>query len=131
MNTELQQKLFQEFPILFNPNQNMNHGLMGFGFECGDGWYNLIRDLSEKLYPLVKEFNDSQDEDGYICEAVQVKEKYGTLRFYLSSQTDEMSNLIDEYEKLSARICESCGLPGKLDNSNYWVRTRCEEHGCR
>jgi hypothetical protein len=62
--------------------------------------------------------------------ATQVKEKFGTLRFYMSSYFDEFFNFIDEAEKKSAMTCEQCGEPGTLDNStNYWISTECKK--CR
>jgi len=126
MKTELEEKLFNDFPLLFDKDANIRSSAMGFGFECGDGWYELIRELCEKLYPLVQKI--VPDEYGYSCRASQVKEKYGTLRFYMDACTDEMCDLIDEYEDRSSRTCEVCGKPAKIDNSTGWVSTTCEEH---
>lgn len=36
MREDLEQKLRDEFPILFGPNE-WGPFLRGFGFECGDG----------------------------------------------------------------------------------------------
>lgn len=41
--------------------------------------------------------------------AVQVKEKFGTLRFYVNNHTDEQLAVIHFAELLSARMCEECG----------------------
>jgi hypothetical protein len=102
---------------------------MCFGFECGDGWYELIWDLSEKLYPLVQEYKDRvTDEYDIQPKATQVKEKFGELRFYMDACTDEMYVLIEEYEKKSAKICEVCGNPGDIDYKQKWLSARCEQH---
>jgi len=58
--------------------------------------------------------------------ASQVKEKFGTLRFYMTTGSNEMYNLIDEAEKESAKTCEFCGKPGKL-RSGGWLLTLCDE----
>jgi len=54
----------------------------------------------------------------------QVKEKYGTLRFYCTG-----NNTIFQYtqwaEYLSSVICEECGKPGKLREGG-WLRTLCD-----
>jgi hypothetical protein len=126
MKKELEEKLFNDFPLLYHPDRNIRESLMCFGFECGDGWYDLIRELSEKLYPLIEKIKP--DEYGTCCSASQVKEKYGTLRFYMHTETDEMSDLIREYEDRSSRICEACGKPGNLQERNRWYSTTCEEH---
>ena len=63
----------------------------------------------------------------YPC-ASQVKEKFATLRFYMTSATDEMYDLIHEYENKSGKICEECGSgEGKLRNDG-WLSTLCDFH---
>jgi len=63
-------------------------------------------------------------------EAVQVKEKFGVLRFYLSGYPDNdiMSAKIRSYisfaESMSAKTCEICGSPGKV-NEGAWITVRC------
>lgn len=59
--------------------------------------------------------------------AVQVKEKFGSLRFYVYNATDEHHSLIAFAERLSARTCEVCGKPGKI-NKCGWLSCRCKEH---
>jgi hypothetical protein len=80
------------------------------------------------LEPLIEAFNIENPEDSqdvYPC-ASQVKEKYGGLRFYMTIQSDEMSDLIHEAEKKSIKTCENCGKPGKI-RGKEWVFTRCDE----
>lgn len=61
------------------------------------------------------------------AQAAQVKEKFGSLRFYLDGGTEEMHNLIDEAERASSVICEDCGKPGKMRKGG-WIRCLCDEH---
>jgi ribosomal protein S14 len=56
--------------------------------------------------------------------ASQVKEKFGTLRFYMTFETDEMSTIINKAESQSSKTCEACGRPGKI-RGKYWLSTRC------
>jgi len=116
---ELQKKLMNDFPKLFNYR---GKGSFVY-FECWGGWYDLIRELCEKIYPLLKD----DIEDDREMYAVQVKQKYGSLRFYMSHATDEIFDIIEEYEKKSTTICEDCGKPGYLNNKG-WISTLCEEH---
>lgn len=60
-------------------------------------------------------------------KASQVKEKFGSLRFYLTSGTDNMFKYTDMAEELSQTTCETCGKPGKLITKG-WFYTACEEH---
>lgn len=131
MNKEKQVILKQNFPILFsflpnfkeNPNLSYtemldfsNRKSIGLGIECGDGWFDLIYNLSEKLENLHQDL-----------KVVQIKEKFGTLRYYLEVDTEESIKLIQEAENSSGNICEICGKSGTLIGKG-WAKARCEEH---
>ena len=62
-----------------------------------------------------------------IPTVVQVKEKFGTLRFYIQAGTDEHYNYISFAESMSGCTCETCGKPGKRLGGG-WIYTSCEEH---
>ena len=59
--------------------------------------------------------------------AVQVKEKFGGLRFYVQAATKEHYNYISFAESMSYRTCESCGADGKT-YTDGWHRTLCDIH---
>lgn len=59
--------------------------------------------------------------------AGQVKEKFGTLRFYYTGGDDAIDGMVQLAEAMSAVTCDVCGAPGKK-NSSGWISTRCEEH---
>lgn len=115
MRVELEEKLVRKFPRLYRDyGGSPQKTCMAFGFECGDGWFDLIEELSEKITKL--------SSDVY---AAQVKEKFGTLRFYVYHANDEVDEIIYEAEKRSAKTCEKCGNPGKL-RDNGWLITLCD-----
>lgn len=64
-------------------------------------------------------------------EAAQVKEKYGSLRFYLSEYPSEpeadakVTAYINFAESISHVTCEDCGKPGDQRGS-HWTQTLCE-----
>ena len=58
---------------------------------------------------------------------LQVKEKFGTLRFYAGQVDDRAQAYIDFAEHMSGKVCEVCGAPGKLGGKG-WIRTLCETH---
>jgi len=86
-------------------------------FECGDGWFDLLKDFAEEVHADLPE-------ESY---ASQVKEKYGALRIYMTSATEYVYRTIDRYEKRSKSICEICGNPGKTLKRHGWYRTTCAE----
>lgn len=62
--------------------------------------------------------------------AVQVKEKFGGLRFYVSGGTEAHQDMINMVEALSYRVCEECG--SMMDTTTYtmgWHSTLCPTHG--
>lgn len=122
MNIELDKKLCSTYPEIFRDRfADKQTTAMCWGFECGPGWYKLIDGLCRDIMQVCRETG---------CEppvATQVKEKYGTLRFYVQSATDEVYKLIDLAEELSSTYCEECGLPGKIRKGG-WIRTLCDHH---
>jgi len=54
----------------------------------------------------------------------QVKEKFGTLRFYCGGD-DRIGHYVSIAQRLSAVTCEECGKNGKLGRVGGWYSTRC------
>lgn len=129
MKKELDEALVRDFPLTFLSNPNGREPWSMFGFECGDGWEPSIRKTAEKLEPLIK-IAKEKDPEAYAAgffRTSQLKEKYGTGRWYLSGGTDEMHNLVETWELETEHICETCGAPGKLIG-NGWLYTACWDH---
>jgi hypothetical protein len=85
-------------------------------FECGDGWYPLIKDLITDLIVL-----------GWDKQTCQVKEKFGGLRFYINGASEEIYKRIQTAEDLSYETCETCGEKGVLRPVG-WYKTLCNKH---
>ena len=92
-----------------------------FGFECGDGWFELLRDCIEGIKEVC-------ERNGFDVYALQVKEKYGILRFYLSTTASELDDIIEAAEYRSSKTCETCGKEGYLaKQSGYWWHVTCDD----
>jgi hypothetical protein len=85
-------------------------------FETGEGWNLLIKNLIQDLIRL-----------GWDKEVIQVKEKFGGLRFYINEGTSEIHQRIAKTEIESMKTCEITGKPGKLRTDIGWYRTLCDE----
>lgn len=114
MRAELEQKLKTDFNFFTGPFGR------GLPFDCGDGWFDLLYRLSVKIRDYLEE---TKYDNFYVT---QVKEKYGTLRFYTSWDDDTIYSFISEAEEESAITCEFCGEPGKMRDLNRWYYTLCE-----
>jgi hypothetical protein len=55
----------------------------------------------------------------------QVKEKFGTLRFYYQGGDDYIRGMVSLAESLSGVTCESCGNPSEVQNVGGWMRSIC------
>jgi hypothetical protein len=56
----------------------------------------------------------------------QVKEKYGTLRFYCGC-SDRIDHLVNLAERASSLTCEECGEAGQIRGQS-WLYTACSAH---
>jgi hypothetical protein len=156
MREELDAKLVAKYPELYrNRFAPMTQTCMCWGFDCGDGWYEIIDALS---FALTSQYQNAKKDVKFWTEhlgktvwsdrvgtqedidkavkkleetpcpvADQVKEKFGTLRFYVSGATDRHYNYIEFAELMSSRTCEECGEPGQTYHMG-WHRTLCDKH---
>jgi hypothetical protein len=88
-----------------------------FTGSVGLGWYPIIKDLIEDLIKL-----------GWDKQLCQAKEKFGGLRFYINSGSDEIHKRIQLAENQSYETCEICGEEGELRTNIGWYTTLCNKH---
>ena len=174
MKQELDKLLCERYPkMMVNRNKNMQETCMCWGFDCGDGWFNILDQLMgsiqdhidwrEKQRAWAIKYNematqakagnfDAFEEDmkalpndeykeKRLAEIVagdfrtvpesipqvtldQVKEKFGTLRFYYSGGDDYISGMVSLAESMTGVTCESCGNVGERRGGG-WVHTYC------
>ena len=85
MKKELQDKLLNQFPKLYRQYYlTVQESCMPWGFDCPDEWFSAIWELSERI-------SQYTETTGILIEAVQVKEKFGGLRFYYDVVTQSDS----------------------------------------
>lgn len=84
--------------------------------EISSGWYSIVKELIAELINL-----------GWDREVIQVKEKFGGLRFYVSNIPEGGDSVILKYEALSHHVCEVCGNYGTIRGGS-WLQTLCDDH---
>lgn len=87
-------------------------------FPVGKGWRSLVTKLVEDIMVIDKEI-----------EIVQVKEKFGGLRFYIFGGYGQINRLIEQAEIESFKTCEQCGTKENVETKGDWILTLCEK--CR
>jgi hypothetical protein len=174
MREELDKLLCEKYPkMMVNRNKNMQETCMCWGFDCGDGWFNILNQLMGNIQHHIdwklkqrdsaikynematqckagnfdlfeedmknvisQEYKEKRleeivaDDFRTLPESVpqvtldQVKEKFGTLRFYYTGGDDIIDGMVRMAESMSGVTCEECGNPGERGGSG-WVRTIC------
>jgi len=94
-----------------------------FGFECGDGWYEILEQLLDHIDSYFKHKHKGVPEG--FCIA-QIKEKFGGLRVYCDGADDVVHELINFASTLSYRTCEFCGSNQNVQQSQGWIVTACQ-----
>jgi hypothetical protein len=146
MTPELDQHIREQYPLIFSQRCEIS---------IGDGWFDIIdllctniqhhidNAVTQRQYAIEwnKNVNDSdfewtrfgEREECKVPElveqvvATQIKEKFGTLRFYYNGGDDYIRGLESMAASMTLRICEECGKPGKIREGG-WLKTLCDEH---
>lgn len=84
--------------------------------HVGPGWGDILTRLIDDLFEL-----------GWDGSVLQVKEKFGGLRFYVGHASDAVYERIRNAENESLETCEQCGKPGS-PRGDGWIKTSCGEH---
>jgi hypothetical protein len=125
MKQELDKLLCEKYPkMMVNRTKPMMETCMCWGFECGDGWFNIL----DQLMGNIQHHIDWKNRQGEVVAQVtldQIKEKFGTLRFYYTGGDDEISGMVRMAESMSGVTCEECSAPAKTHGPG-WIRTICE-----
>jgi hypothetical protein len=142
MREELEDKIRAKYPKMFvtemveRRDGTKYERKVCYDFSHGDGWYDLIDTLCGVIE---NEFENNEIQHKYRVERgeateedapqptipIQIKEKFGGLRFYVNGGTPTIYGAIHMAESMSFRICEHCGNPGKTGGKG-WIKTLCE-----
>jgi hypothetical protein len=127
MKQELDQLLCERYPKIFvERHLSEMETCMCWGFAHGEGWFNIIDQLCANIQSHI----DWKEKQGHAVPQVvaeQVKEKFGTLRFYYRGGDDYVSGLVSMAESMTSVTCEECGAPGTTGGKG-WISTLCETH---
>lgn len=90
-------------------------------FEVPFGWIDLVEQCCEELEPILRKNNMY---DAYMI--FQVKEKFGSLRWYANYEDVEINNILNRYEVISTKICVECGAQATR-TSKEWIGHYCDK----
>lgn len=136
MREELDKILVEKYPKIFRDRYaSMQKTCMCWGFDHGDGWFEIIDAMCSSIQHHIDhirrqhpELSDEEFDEQYQVVAVQVKQKFGGLRFYANNCDDYVYGVISMAETISWYICENCGSAGAgtKSNSTGWITMLCD-----
>jgi hypothetical protein len=122
---ELEQQILTRWPDWFLSRGDVKSSLMGFGFQHGDGWFQLLVETLERIEPEVELWNRELSASGARFEIVEVKQKFGELRIIGMPTNAAIFKAFLDAQQRSRTICENCGAPGRLLEDG-WFQTLCQ-----
>jgi hypothetical protein len=119
-------------------------------FSIGDGWFTIINTLcglishdlenaksrlkyalenpnakmGESVADLEKKVAEEYDN---LPTLTQIKEKFGSLRFYYDGGKEDINSYVHFAESMTCHTCEVCGSPGQRRNDG-WIKVLCDKH---
>lgn len=102
---------------------NMFHPRLG-GFAIGQGWFHIVEELCNNIAGYLKNLKEDVRPD---FKVVQVKEKFGGLRFYVDNADATIDGMIYMAESWASKSCELCGNRG-TQRSKGGLIVLCDEH---
>lgn len=102
------------------------------GFAIDAGWWPIIESLCSNIQRHINWRNEQFEKYGRgekveQVVVMQIKEKFGGLRFYYSGGDENIHGMVRMAEAWADATCEECGKPGKL-RGRGWMKTLCDEH---
>jgi len=117
-------ELLKEHPRLFHGLIDRPYAAEGYP-NCEEGWRDLLERCCARIEAALA--------DGGALRVLQIKEKFGALRFYWSGDMPDAAKAkVEEAIALavarSTCTCEICGAEGRLHCDSGLLMTRCAAH---
>lgn len=122
-----------EYPLIYRAFGHTGryplHPFAHWGFQCGDGWYAIVDELSAWLENEARLLKSAGRP---VPLVTQVKEKFGGLCFSVRQFPrnrffTELLPRVTAAETKSITICEICGQAGTLRRVGY-CQMLCDRH---
>jgi hypothetical protein len=142
MKTE---ELIAKYPKIFQPYEGNPRNVNWYGVPkawlpivdllCGaiQSYCNSTRSVKNPDYdetlPYAREDRRThkylqEPREQVVC--IQMKEKFGGLRFYTNGHDDIVEGMIKLAEKICSETCETCGTREGLGFTKGWITVKCE-----
>ena len=120
-------ELIKKYPKIFKDYEGNPYRV---NWDCPEGWLWILDDLCGCIQDYIDHtriFKSGEKEAKHPdqIECVQVKEKYGEMRFYASGYYEITEGMIKYAEYLSRGTCQSCGTRKNVGTTKGWIVRLC------
>lgn len=120
--------LIDKYPKVFEDY----HGNPGrVNWSCPEGWIDVVDEMIDHIQNHIDNHNKWAKTDGDKIEqltCLQIKEKFGGLRFYTSGGDEYCYGIVSFVEAYSYEICQDCGSNQNVGQTiSGWITTVCEK----
>jgi len=103
MDSQKTNELYEKFPHLYRERTApLESSGMGWGFQCENGWYKIIYEMSKKI--------DKISTEGEHAPAISLVSRHedGTLYVAVSNITPPIADIVTRATEQSRLTCEFC-----------------------
>lgn len=140
-------ELIKKYPKIFATYEGNPQGVNWYGVP--DGWLPIIDKLCGAIQHYLDHYKPSVKNPDYVegstyisddvtthryikqslpqMTCLQMKEKFGGLRFYVANSDDNIEGMIKMATYICSNTCESCGTEEDLGVTMGWISVRCKK----
>jgi len=124
MRKDLDEALCAKYPLIFKDrNADMRTTAMCWGFECGDGWYNILDTLCGLM---TSEYRGAQSRYEFIKDRVGEK-MYGNASGDVITQ-EQIEHLKENMDKEAAKVPTASQVKEKFGGLRFYVNGATDKH---
>lgn len=140
-------EIIEKYPKIFQKNE---HGMYVESCDCPKGWLHIVDSLCMSIQDYIDNVRTSKINLEYVegskydandikthefimipplqVQCVQIKEKFGGLRFYVNNSCHAINGMISFAESLCYHTCMKCGsMKDVTQTKTTWISTLCKE----
>jgi len=127
-NKEYNKELVERFPFLLPRNVWTDEIVEEYDYEytlldeMPNGWRLAFGE--QMCQEIMEVLEQTPYKDEY--RIMQIKEKYGSLRWYSAPAPREVQEIVHKYEEISGLLCIRCGAPAEYITKG-WINPLCGE----
>ncbi len=120
------QELVQKYPKIF---ENYEGNPYGVNWSAPTGWLPIIDNMCGAIQDYIDgvySFKDGVKITTPQLKCMQMKEKFGGLRFYTAGGDEATQGMIRMATYMCRQVCEECGTKENLGVTDGWISICCK-----